>query len=182
MIEEWRPVSEFPERYEVSNFGNLRSKDRVQENSSGPIQHYKSFPIKANIHRGYYRVRLCIDRKKFSRNIHRLVADTWIPNPDGKKEVNHIDGNKLNNCVTNLEWVTKQENMDHAVIQGLIDNPFGEKARNFKGTTRAWKDGICHYEMNGNKEILEAGFCYKLVSACIIGKQKTHRGYTFTRG
>lgn len=61
--------------------------------------------------KGYLRVQI---GKKFMF-IHRLVAEKWIPNPDNKEQVNHKDGNKLNNCVDNLEWVDNQDNRKHAV-------------------------------------------------------------------
>ena len=64
--------------------------------------------------RGYVKVRLSMDGKVYNRNIHRMVAETFIPNPDNKPEVNHIDGNKKNNNVTNLEWTTRKENANHA--------------------------------------------------------------------
>ena len=51
--------------------------------------------------------------------VHRLVAEKYIPNPDNKTQVNHKDGNKLNNCVDNLEWVSNQENRNHAIDNGL---------------------------------------------------------------
>lgn len=62
--------------------------------------------------------------------VHRLVAQTYVPNPDGKREVNHIDCNKSNNSVVNLEWVTSQENKAHAYEHGLYDACIGENHHN----------------------------------------------------
>ena len=64
---------------------------------------------------GYYRVKMVSDDgEKKTFLVHRLVALAFIPNPDNKAEVNHIDGDRLNNDVSNLEWVTREENMKHA--------------------------------------------------------------------
>ena len=72
---------------------------------------------------GYYRLKIIMDSgDKVSMFIHRLVALTYLPNPENKEEVNHIDGNKLNNKLSNLEWVTKKENMLHAHKLKLRDN------------------------------------------------------------
>jgi hypothetical protein len=79
---------------------------------------------------GYFRVNLKeINHPKGGRDqpVHRLVAKAFIPNPDNKPEVNHIDGNKLNNKVENLEWMTHQENIKHAVEHGVIIPPSHKK-------------------------------------------------------
>lgn len=69
--------------------------------------------------RGYLRVKLYKNAKSKTHSIHRLVASAFIPNDQGKEQVNHIDGNKSNNNVSNLEWVTQSENQIHAYLNGL---------------------------------------------------------------
>lgn len=78
-------------------------------------------PLKVRISRGGYpAVNLCIvTGKSTTRYIHRLLAETFIPNPDNKPQVNHIDGNKLNHSLNNLEWVTCSDNIQHAYDEGL---------------------------------------------------------------
>lgn len=94
-------------------------------NEKGDIKgihfHGKERILKSHLsRRGYLRVKLQKDGEKLSTGIHRLVALTFIPNPENKPEVNHKDGNKLNNHVFNLEWVTTKENVCHAWKTGLI--------------------------------------------------------------
>jgi hypothetical protein len=81
--------------------------------------------------KGYLRVSIS-GRLEF---VHRLVANQYVPNPENKPQVNHKDGNKLNNHYTNLEWVTNLENRRHACENGL--QPYGENAPNAKLT---WED------------------------------------------
>lgn len=78
--------------------------------------------LKLSVNRtGYVVVRVSLSKKeKISIRIHREVAIAFIPNPKNKKEVNHKDGNKQNNCVSNLEWVTRKENMAHAFESGCF--------------------------------------------------------------
>lgn len=71
---------------------------------------------------GYLKVILYLDGKTYTKQVHRLVAETYIPNPENKPQVNHIDGNKENNSVNNLEWATVAENIRHAVDNNLKGN------------------------------------------------------------
>lgn len=70
--------------------------------------------------------------RNFCVRAHRIVATLFIPNPDNKPEINHIDGNKLNNCVSNLEWCTRSENVTHAIRTGLMERKHGEQHPNSK--------------------------------------------------
>lgn len=90
---------------------------------------------------GYRMVVLTINGKKQYHNVHRLIAKAFIPNPKGLREVNHKDGNKLNNAVSNLEWVTTRENHFHARDNGLettckINMDIANKIRADVGTHR----------------------------------------------
>ena len=104
MKEQWK-VIDFASNYEVSNTGFVRNKTT-------------KYILKGReTVNGYLQVSLKIDNKnKFmNKYIHRLVAQFWLGNTDNKKEVNHIDGNKKNNNMLNLEWVTAKENSNHRV-------------------------------------------------------------------
>lgn len=120
MIEEtWVPVAGYEGLYEVSNTGKIKS-----------VKAQKL--MKQHQNRGYLISHICKKGKHFNLKIHRAVAEAFIPNPEGKREVNHIDGNKMNNHSSNLEWVTPSENIRHARENGLSwlgkNNPVTSKA------------------------------------------------------
>jgi len=110
-IDEWRPVIGYEGLYEVSNFGRVRSLKR--KNTRGRM-------LKGDRTGRYIRYRLSKegDVKVFSG--HRLTAIAFIPNPNNKPCVNHIDNNRFNNTVLNLEWVTSKENSEHEVRKGRV--------------------------------------------------------------
>lgn len=118
MEEVWKPIEYFEGSYEISNLGRVKSLPKWMG------KYYSQQKIlKPKLDKyGYERVNLCVPIEKGKRKtslIHRLVAEAFIPNPDNKPQVNHVDGNKLNNKDFNLEWVTEKENTIHAWENGL---------------------------------------------------------------
>ncbi len=136
MDEVWLPVHEFEETHIVSNFGRViyLKPMRKRRNST---THKKGEPyimtpfVNSS---GYLCLGIGTSRNRIFRDVHRLVALAFIPNPENKLQVNHIDGDKLNNHIANLEWVTHKENVQHAYKTGLVINPRGEKSRRSKLT------------------------------------------------
>lgn len=122
MEEEWRAVEGYEGIYEVSNFGNVRSLERETSKKNSNNKYTlkaKRLKLCANSD-GYFNVRPHKNGRAKTVKVHRLVAKAFIPNPEGKLNVNHIDGNKTNNHVENLEWATHSENTKHAYNIGLM--------------------------------------------------------------
>lgn len=118
-MELWKPVKGYEGLYEVSTTGRIRSIERtVPHSKSGTRRFPASEKMPTDVH-GYLYCYLYKNGKGRRFAVHRLVAEAFIPNPDKKPEVNHLDGNKYNNCVENLEWVTRKENVRHAADTGL---------------------------------------------------------------
>jgi hypothetical protein len=113
MIENWQPIPQFETKYEVSDLGRIRNIN------TGLIK-------KLVVIAGYYYIGLSYkDRKSKSFRVHRLVAKAFIPNPLNLSQVNHIDCDKFNNNVSNLEWCTHEQNTIHRDLHNL--SPKGEK-------------------------------------------------------
>ena len=108
----WKDVEGFEGLYKVSNEGVVISTPR--NGAKGKVM--KQYDMK----RGYRQYDLRKNGKRHHAYVHRLIAIHFIANPENKPFVNHIDGNKLNNNIENLEWVTSKENMQHAAKIGLI--------------------------------------------------------------
>jgi hypothetical protein len=116
MSEIWHPCAGFETHYEVSNLGNVRSVERMVNNrlSNGLRKSPSKLLKQGKSKSGYLIVSFCVDGVKSNQTVHRLVARAFIENESNKPQVNHKDGNKHNNSVENLEWVTVSENAKHA--------------------------------------------------------------------
>lgn len=113
--ETWKEISGYEGYFEVSNLGNFRSKDRVIKYKSNGTRLYPGKFLKTEtIVEGYQRIVLMKEAIKKRYMCHRLVAQEFVPNPDNKPYVNHINGNKADNRAENLEWVTQSENELHS--------------------------------------------------------------------
>lgn len=116
----WVDIKGYEGLYQVSNLGRVKSLNYRRTGKEKILK-----PIKMK--RQYIKVQLCKNRKPKQYMIHRLVAQAFIPNPDNKEQVNHINGNKADNRVENLEWCTNSENTQHAFENGLNKYNYTDK-------------------------------------------------------
>lgn len=149
-MEKWKDIPNT--HYQISSLG------RIKNILNGRIK----IPFDKN--RTDYIRAILFDGKGVKKRyfVHRLVAEAFIPNPDNKLQVNHIDGNKANNCVDNLEWVTGSENMQHAyyILKKEIGFAFGKggcdvvwnKGKNLKELRPEIGKKIAHSRLKNNKE------------------------------
>lgn len=120
MEEIWKDIPNYEGYYQVSNYGNFRSLDRIIKYKNSGTRKYPGKSLLTETAKdGYKRIVLMKEGIKKRYQAHRLVTLVFIPNPENKSMINHIDGDKGNNRVNNLEWCTASENIIHADNTGL---------------------------------------------------------------
>jgi hypothetical protein len=118
---EWYPIPEYTDSYEITKTGKTRSVTRlIQHGSRQRTCYSREISTRRNNH-GYVEVRLSKDGVTKTHFLHRLLAQTFIPNELNKKEVNHRNGFKTDNRLQNLEWCSHEENVNHAYRTGLMN-------------------------------------------------------------
>ena len=134
MSEVWKDISGYEGLYRVSNLGRVKSLRRYVPCKNG-VRVVRERVLRPSVHRdGYLKIELRKNAIGEHPMIHRLVALAFIPNPDNKTQVNHIDGIKRNNSVDNLEWCDQSENQLHAYKNGLQKPLKGEQVKTSKLT------------------------------------------------
>ena len=131
--EKWLPIKGYEQSYMVSSYGRIKTIDRTLEFSDGRVRKYKGKVIRIHrINQNYYVASLSQNQRRLMKDVHRLVAEAFIPNPNGFKEVNHKDENSLNNQVDNLEWCTRKYNLNYGSrnkrsSESRMNNPITSK-------------------------------------------------------
>ena len=158
MTEIWHDIDGYEGLYQISNKGNVKSLKWGKERILRPgIDAY-----------GYYQIILCNDNVRKTFKLHRLVAQAFIPNLYNKPQVNHLDENKKNNCVDNLEWATAKENINY----GTRNERASRKILQYS------KSGEFIREWQGALEVERVlGIDNSHINACCRGKRKSAGGF-----
>lgn len=171
MTEIWKSIREFPD-YEISNFGRVKSLSREISNGRGTIIS-KEIILKPSFDTdGYKRISMRKDGKSYTRKIHRLVAQYFLKADKGKSEVNHLDENKANNHVENLEWVNHLENVNYGTRTKRQSNKL------MKPIIQYNLDGILIKMYRSTKEAaIDNNISPGCIWNCLSGNRKTAIGY-----
>jgi hypothetical protein len=116
-MEVWKDIPDYDGLYKISNLGNVKRKQKTYFCYNNAKRVLEERLIVGDIARGYRRVELWNNRRHKKYMVHRLVAQAFIPNPNNKPEIDHIDGNPLNNMVNNLRWCSHRENLNNPITR-----------------------------------------------------------------
>ena len=179
--EEWRDVVGYEGYYIASNIGRVISLLRYVRHPSGGKKIIKPHLMcLKKCKSGYLTVYLSKNGISKDCLVHRIVATAFIPNPNNKPQIDHIDRDKTNNIVENLKWCTGSENMSNPLTIAILkEMNVGRKHPNNHHPTVALKDGKLIYVFNKLTDCKKYGFNNTVVSSICVGRRKTHKGFTF---
>jgi hypothetical protein len=182
----WRPIKGYEGLYEVSNFGRIKSVERIIRSGKGYGCHkYGGKLLKFGGSLGYKRVSLCKERRISTYSVHRLVAEAFIPNPDNKPEIDHINTIRDDNRVSNLRWVTKSENARNQISSSKRIKNKSDGSAKITGKLNKLSKPIVAVNIETGEEIrfdclkdaYRSGFNIAHVSECINNGRNKYKGY-----
>ena len=172
-IEEWRDVKGYKGLYKVSSLGRIKTVDReiIQEKEGAEYKRVMKGKIlkPGLLNSGYEVIWLSKNGVVKAHTVHRLIAESFILNPENKKDVNHRDGNKTHNHISNLEWVTRSENIQHSYDQ-LTRKPKGRKIKCIETNEEFISIIEASKKMNINRHS---------INHVLSGRNKTAGGYSW---
>ncbi len=177
-MEIYKDIKGYEGLYQISNKGNVKTLPKYRRSGNGFTLRPEKI-MKQSINRtGYNRIGLKKDGKIKQHLVSRLVAMHFIDNPDKKPCVNHVDENKKNNTIENLEWVTHKENMNARGLGKRMKAKF--KLSNSKPLYQYTKDGVFIKKWDSGLQAQKAGYTGTAISACVHGHQNSHAGYVWS--
>ena len=186
----WKEIPDTDGLYFANEKGEIKSKERIRRYNSpfcGEGYYIRKGRIKKKKKNAYGYPCVTIkylDGSQKTIRVHQLVAKTFIPNPENKPQINHKDGNKENNCISNLEWVTNAENIRHAYAMNL--NPGSRYWEGKRGKLHPNSKPVVMCDKEGNvikrfESIMlaaeDVGVSFSHIAACVRGERKTCGGY-----
>ena len=173
-MEVWKDIPGYEGIYQVSNLGKVKSIDR-EVKCKNSVRFYKGKALsQCKDDKGYYRVLLAVAGKHKSCQVHRLVAEAFIPNPENLPEVNHKDENPSNNCVENLEWCSKVYNLAYGTGRNRSIQSHRKKILQFDMNNRL----VAEYEgVNIAAKAIGKPNDATAITKCCKGKKQTAYGY-----
>lgn len=176
-MEIWKPIKNFEGYYEVSNLGRVRSLDRKIIRRDGTKVNFKGkvLSTKSVTRHGYVLAPLYKEGDEYGCTVHRLVAEAFCEKPEGCTQVDHINGDKTDNRVENLQWVSASENIKRAYRNGRNHNVARVP---IIAISPDGKETLCNSQAEAGKV---ANVTQAAVSYCLRDNSKTKTGYSFKR-
>lgn len=183
----WKDVIGHEGFYQVSSVGNIKALERLVKNKSGGFHLKKSMPMKLSDDKDGYKIIIFNNNGITKRtSVHRVMAFAFIPNPENKTSVNHINGIKWDNRLSNLEWCTISENGIHAHRVLKIKHPakgkFGSDNPSARGIIQYSKDMVELNRFGSRRDAQEAtGVNKSTINECLNGRLKTAGGFVWIK-